>query len=203
MQTSPSIRSFRQAAVVSVFLLAFLLAAAALPAAAGERLEIDAAKSQLTFVLDATGHDVHGSLGLERGAIDFDRASGTAAGEIVIDARSAVTGNASRDEKMHGEVLQSAKFTDIVFHPEKLEGPLPESGKGSIVLRGKLALLGISHELLLPAEVEIAGRHLSARSTFAIPYVAWGLEDPSIFVLKVAKEVKVTLAIEGALSPLP
>ena len=173
-------------------LLALLLAfAAALPAAAEpEKLVIDPARSKLTFLLGATGHDVAGTLAIERGEITFDRATGAAGGEIVIDALRAATGSSGRDEKMHAEVLQSAKFPAIRFRPEKLEGRLEAAGKSLIGLRGKVVLLGVEHELLLPAEVEIDGGKVVAGATFAIPYVAWGLEDPSIFVLKVAKEVQ-------------
>jgi hypothetical protein len=35
-----------------------------------------------------------------------------------------------------------------------------------------------------------------------VPYVQWGLKDPSIFVLKVGKEVKIDLILKGHLSPV-
>ena len=43
--------------------------------------------------------------------------------------------------------------------------------------------------------------NLSAKGHFTVPYVKWGLKDPSIFVLKVAKEVEIDLALNGRLTP--
>ncbi len=182
-------------------LVAALLAA--LPAAAAETLSLDPAKSKLTFLLGATGHDVEGVLALRQGSVTFDRATGDAGGEIVLDAAATTTGNESRDKKMHQEVLVSAKFPAIVFRPQKLEGRLAPSGKSQVVLRGEVSLLGVGHALALPAAVEIDGSHLRAEATFKIPFVAWGLQDPSVFILKVDKEVAVTLEIEGELAAAP
>jgi len=167
---------------------------------AGETLQLDPAKSKLTFLLGATGHDVEGVLTLQSGTITFDRATGQAGGEIVIDAAKTVTGSDSRDKTMHKDVLVSAKFPQIVFQPEKLEGQLAESGTSKVSLRGKVVLLGISHELVLPTEVEIKGNQVVAKSSFKIPFIAWGLEDPSVLFLKVDKELTVTLQIQGELA---
>ncbi len=56
---------------------------------------------------------------------------------------------------------------------------------------------------MLPTEVEIAGGHVKATSTFKVPYVSWGLHDPSGFMLRVDKEVTVTLKVEGELAAAP
>lgn len=187
-------------ALLAAGFLAALLAA--LPAAA-ETLSLDPAKSRLTFLLGATGHDVEGRLALRQGSVTFDRATGEAGGEILLDAAATTTGNESRDKKMHQEVLVSAKFPAIVFRPQKLEGQLAPAGKSRITLRGEISLLGVAHPLALPAEVEITGSHVHALTAFKIPFVAWGLEDPSVFVLKVDKEVAVNLEIEGELAAAP
>jgi polyisoprenoid-binding protein YceI len=185
---------------LGLVLLGGLLAAALAAPAGAETLVLDPSGSTLTFVLGATGHDVEGTLAPAEGSITFDRASGAAGGKITIDAAKTATGSQSRDEKMHDEVLLSAKFPTISFEPSKLEGQLAPTGKSKVTLHGKVGLLGAGHELALPAEVEIAGDKLVAVSTFKIPFVAWGLHDPSIFVLRVDKEVVVTLRVEGKLS---
>jgi polyisoprenoid-binding protein YceI len=100
---------------------------------------------------------------------------------------------------MHKEVLLTERFPSIVFVPERLEGKIAASGTSEIELIGTVSLAGSPHPLTLPATVEIDGGRLSAETTFTVPYVEWGLEDPSILFLRVAKEVQVTIAASGSL----
>jgi hypothetical protein len=37
--------------------------------------------------------------------------------------------------------------------------------------------------------------------SFVVPYVKWGLKDPSVLILKVAKEVHIDLSLAGIVSP--
>src|SRR6185436_9015773 len=39
----------------------------------------------------------------------------------------------------------------------------------------------------LPAKVEVRGGHVEADTRFPIPYVQWGLHDPSVLILRVAR----------------
>jgi len=48
-------------------------------------------------------------------------------------------------------------------------------------------------------EAEIVGGDFTAHGQFDIPYVEWGLKDPSTFILRVAKEVQVTIETEGTI----
>lgn len=178
-----------------------LTVALALPAAAGaETLRLDPAKSKLGFHLPATGHDVEGVLALQSGLLTFDRATGEADGTIVLDAAATSTGNGSRDKKMRGEVLLADRFPKILFHARRLEGALAAAGKSQVRLVGNVDLVGVEHELTLPVEAEIVGERLTASSSFDIPFVAWGLEDPSILFLKVDPTLRVTLEVEGVLA---
>ena len=86
-------------------------------------LELDPAATTIAFELGATLHTVHGTARLGEGRVDFDLESGTAAGRIAVTATSLGTENDGRDKKMHGKVLESAIYPEIVFAPLSVSVP--------------------------------------------------------------------------------
>lgn len=181
--------------------LAFLALAAAVPAVAQSRvLTLDAAASRVSFLLEATGHDVEGTLALRSGRIAYDAATGSASGEIVLDVKSARTGNGSRDKTMHGDVLETAKFPTAAFRPVHLVGTVAPAGASKVTLEGVFTFHGADHKLSLPATVEARDGRLKADFRFPIPFVEWGLEDPSFAFLRVAKVVNVHVVAMGSLA---
>jgi polyisoprenoid-binding protein YceI len=165
--------------------------------------ELQPRETRIAFTLGATMHTVHGTLRARRGSVRFDPATGAASGEIALDAASAETGNASRDRDMHDKILESARYPEIVWRIDRVEGfPRGEARSARVTLAGNLAIHGASHPLTAPAEVAIgADRRTTARAAFKIPYVAWGMKDPSSFVLRVDKEVAVEVQAVGRLQP--
>jgi polyisoprenoid-binding protein YceI len=163
-------------------------------------VELDPARTTIDFRLKATLHSVDGRLPVISGSLVLDPATGAVAGVIVANATGAKTGNTSRDEKMHAKVLQSAEHPRIVFTPRSFEGDLPPEGPGALRIAGEMELLGTTHLVTLPVDVEIVGDEFTADARLEVPYVEWGLQDPSTFVLRVAKVVQVTLHAEGSVS---
>ena len=181
-------------------LLALLLAAAPTVAASAERvLSLSPKDTRISFTLDATVHTVHGTVPLASGSIAFDPASGRASGEVVLDLTRAQTGNTGRDEDMHGKVLETGRFPHAVFRPQRIQGTLRPSGTSELVLHGILVFHGGEHAVQIPAKVTVSGNHLTADGHLTIPYVAWGLKDPSKFVLRVGKTVEVQVKAAGDL----
>lgn len=171
------------------------------PAVAAERvLTLDPARSRVEFAVPATGHAVHGAFAVRSGTVRFDSASGRAAGAIVVDARGAETGNASRDRTMHERVLESARFPLFELRLERLEGDLADGGSSEVRLVGTLVLHGAEHPLTLPATVKVDGARVEADGTFEVPYTAWGLHNPSILFLRVADVVEVKVHAVGTLA---
>jgi hypothetical protein len=62
-------------------------------------------------------------------------------------------------------------------------------------------LHGTPHDMTVPMQVHIDGNSLTAKTHFVIPYVQWGLKDPSVFILNVAKEVEIDLTLAGRVTP--
>jgi polyisoprenoid-binding protein YceI len=162
-------------------------------------LELDPAKTQVHFVLGATAHTVHGVFQMRNGVINFDPATGAASGAIVVDAASGNSGTEGRDKKMDKDVLQTEQYHDIVFYPKKVIGSVPNQGASQIQVQGVFRLHGSDHDLTMMIPVQINGKEVSATAQFAVPYVAWGLKDPSTFILRVAKEVTIEIDTRGTL----
>lgn len=163
-------------------------------------LNLDPARTQITFTLGATLHTVDGSFKLKSGAIQFNPATGKASGDIVVDATSGESGNNSRDRKMHKSVLESQNYPEIVFVPERVQGQVLLSGESHVQIQGLVKLHGGQHEITIPADIQVTGAQLTANLHFAVPYVEWGLKDPSTFVLHVEKKVDVAIRVAGSLS---
>ncbi|MGA2040865.1 MAG: YceI family protein [Bryobacteraceae bacterium] len=167
-------------------------------------LEMDPAQSKVEFTLGATLHTVHGSFQFKRGAIHFDPASGKASGELLVDARSGASGNDSRDQKMHKEILESQRFPDIVFRPGRVEGKPAPQGISEIQVHGLFTIHGVEHELTAPVEIHVSGSQYDITAHFTVPYQRWGMKNPSTFLLHVEDHVDITLhAVAHAMSPVP
>lgn len=160
---------------------------------------VDPAQSKVHFMVDTTLHTVHGTFTLKNGAIHFDPETGKAAGEIVVFAASADSGNSSRDEKLHKEVLECAKYPDAIFRPTQIEGKISAFGSSDVKLYGTFVLHGGSHDIVVPVHAELHGDSWKGTGKFDIPYVQWGLKNPSNFVLKVQPVVNVDLDMTGSL----
>src|SRR5450631_3316572 len=72
-------------------------------------LTLDPAQSKVHWTVGSTLHTVHGTFALKSGTLHFDPETGKAGGEIVVNAMSGESGNASRDARMQKEILESAK----------------------------------------------------------------------------------------------
>jgi polyisoprenoid-binding protein YceI len=157
-----------------------------------ETLVFSPERTRVEFTLGATLHEVHGTLKLLRGELRFDESSQQASGSLVLDARSAQTGNSRRDRDMHAEVLESEKYPEIVFEAERLELTRQAADRGEAVLHGRMRIHGDEHGLAIPAHIERGDDDaIRVRAEFRVPYVAWGMRDVSNFVLHVEPEVAV------------
>lgn len=178
---------------------ALLALAAPAPMHAEAVLRIDPAQSAVRFTLAATLHTVTGEGRVLSGTLRFAPEGGAASGAVVVGAASFATGNATRDAKMHEQVLLSARFPEIRFDAERLEVRARSGATAEVTLHGTLELHGARHALSVPAALVRDGGELRIDARFTAPYVAWGLRDVSTFLMRVAKQVEVQLELRGAL----
>jgi polyisoprenoid-binding protein YceI len=160
-------------------------------------LELDPAQSKVHFTVDSTLHAVHGTFSLKSGAVHFDPESGKAGGEVFVYATSGDSGNSSRDQRMHKEILETAKYPDAIFRPEQIEGTVARSGNSDVKLHGVFLLHGQEHEMVAAVHVELASDGWKGTAKFDVPYVEWGIKDPSNWMLKVKPVVHVEVDMAG------
>jgi polyisoprenoid-binding protein YceI len=159
--------------------------------------DMNASQSHAAFTLNDVLHTVHGTFAVERGSIHFDPSSGTASGEIVVDATSGDSGSAARDRKMHRDILESRKFPEITFVPYRIRGTVNGSGESKVEIDGAFTIHGASHPLTASAAVTASGDRLQAKVHFAVPYVAWGMKNPSTLFLRVGEIADIDLDVSG------
>src|SRR5258706_2464571 len=197
-------RSLSVAALAVLALGLFLAAAAPLPqpqatpAPVSEIvLTLDPAQSTVHWTVDSTLHMVHGTFALKSGTVHFDPETGKAGGEIVVAATSGESGNNSRDARMHKEILETPKYPDVIFRPTQVQGKVGQSGASDLTLDGIFSIHGADHNLTAAVHAELTGDRWRGTAKFQVPYVKWGIKDPSNFLLKVKPVVNVELEMSG------
>ena len=190
--------SIRVVAFVSA-LAAFAQNGVALDLRSGA-LELDPSKTLVEFRLPGSLHMTHGTFKLERGTIIADPATGKAGGSIVVDARSGVTGIGKRDNDMRDSVLEAQRYPEITLDPQHFTLKLEKDGQFQAKLDGVLIIHGARHEIATDVRGQLAGNSLTAACHFSVPYVDWGMEDPSLFFLTVSKQVDIDIATEGRIT---
>jgi len=146
-----TVRAFRH---IALFVFA-LMTAAYIAQAQQKIFTLDPAQTKVNFTVDSTLHTVHGDFRLKRGSIQFDNSTGAATGELVVDSASGESGNNGRDKKMHKEILESPKYSDIVFTPQHVKGTVANEGKSTIEVEGTLTMHGKSKPVTMPLEVQL------------------------------------------------
>jgi polyisoprenoid-binding protein YceI len=192
------------AAAGIIFGVAMLLSAAsapprpqALPATHEIALTLDPAQTKLHFSVDSTLHTVHGTFALKSGSLKFDPQTGKASGSIVVNTVSGETGNNSRDQRLHKEILETWKFAEATFRPSQIDGQVSLTAPSDFKVKGIITLHGTDHELVADVHSEFTGDHWKGTAKFDVPYTKWGIKDPSNFLLKVKPVVNVELELAG------
>jgi YceI-like domain len=162
-------------------------------------LSVAASQSAVHWTLESSVHTVHGTFRVKRGTVSFDNSTGKAGGEIVVDAASGESGNDSRDRKMHDEVLESSKYGEVIFRPERVQGNVKPAGGSTLTVYGKFSLHGAEHAFSAPIQVDLQDAAWKASTSFGVPFLEWGLKNPSNFLLKVKPVVNVSVELSGSL----
>jgi polyisoprenoid-binding protein YceI len=166
-------------------------------------LKFDPARTAIGFVLKGFPHNTHGTFKLRGGELRVHPGTGKTSGSIVVDAASAETGISMRDSEMHGSILEVQRYPDIVFEPQQAEGHPLVQGDFTVKVSGSLSMHGDRHHLNLEVLVHRTGDDFTATTHFAIPYVQWGMKNPSILFLTVSDQVELDVNAAGHVTWAP
>jgi polyisoprenoid-binding protein YceI len=93
---------------------------------------------------------------------------------------------------MHHNILESDRYPDIVFTPDHVEGTLSKAS-----IRGLFRIHGKDHAMTILVEAIPAGNGLDVTAHFVVPYIEWGMKNPSTFFLRVGDKVNIDVQARG------
>jgi polyisoprenoid-binding protein YceI len=166
-------------------------------------IDLDKAKTKISFVLTDVLHTVHGTFQLNSGHVVFNPDTGEIKGDLSVDAASGESGSAARDRRMTKDILEAQRYPEARFTATKLTGSFIPSDTSSVQVTGSFTIHGQAHELVIPMQIRLSQDEITATGKFTVPYVQWGMKNPSNFLLKVNDKVEVDITAVGHLTGLP
>jgi polyisoprenoid-binding protein YceI len=162
-------------------------------------VQLDPSATHIAFTLGDVLHTVHGTFQLKSGTVHFNPATGAASGLVVVDTASGDTGSKGRDRKMHKEILESARYPEATFTPNRVSGPFNAEGASTLQVSGIFRLHGTDHPVTLTFPVQVNGNSITMSTHMVIPYVRWGMKNPSTFILRVSDKLDLDINANGRL----
>ena len=198
---SYQIRKYLPQAWLKILILAIVSLSPAPVGAQSQRVLMQFAPNdcKINFTIGDILHTVHGSFKLKTGDVNFDLPTKAVSGTLIVDAKSGQSNNRLRDRKMHREVLESERYPEIIFRLDRVDGTVAFTGSSSIQVHGIFSIHGTEHEFTMPVQLQFFSDHWIADSHFTIPYVKWGIKNPSTFFLRVSEEVEIEVHATGSI----
>ncbi len=182
----------------AVLAIAIILAPAAL--AQHQTFVVNPDASEVKMTLNTTHEVVNGTFHVQSGSINFDRTASHISGIVIVAAGSGKTGNDSRDKKMNKDILKVDQFAIVSFAPKTYNGTIAALGDSTIQVSGVFTLLGTARDVTIPIQIHIDGSKATAKAQFVVPYVQWGLKNPSFMIWKADNNVAMELNLVGQVS---
>jgi polyisoprenoid-binding protein YceI len=142
------------------------------------------------WTLSGNMHTVHGTFELKRAVMDLNLEDGSVDGLVEVNATSGQSGNTARDQRMQS-ILESDRYPIISFHPTKVIGRVMPFRDEVVTVEGIFRIHGADHPLQMQINIHPKGTAIILKTEFAVPYVDWGMEDPSILFFRVDRTVNI------------
>lgn len=157
-------------------------------------INLDPSKTQIEFTLADVLHTVHGTFKMKSGRLDLNPERKAISGQVIVDAASGDSGSGARDSRMRKHFLEADQYPEITFTATGMEGTLSPTGSSSVTITGWFAIHGQRHQLSVPMQIQMFGTQATAKGHFVVPYVAWGIRNPSTFILRVSQQVDIDIS---------
>jgi polyisoprenoid-binding protein YceI len=118
---------------------------------------------------------------------------------LSVKAENFNSGNIFRDTNARRTVFDTSEYPDITFVAKRVSSAnntLAE-GDNEISLSGDLTLHGVTKELSTLANVTISGQTLSARGSFEVNMLDFGMKPPELFGIVVNEIVTIRFSVMG------
>lgn len=81
---------------------------------------------------------------------------------------------------MRNETIETGKYPEITFHSTKIEATKKSDGVYQSRIWGDLTLHGVTHNILINAELTFGDKTLRARGAFSLKMTDYGIKPPSV-----------------------
>ncbi|MBX7143471.1 MAG: YceI family protein [Oligoflexia bacterium] len=152
--------------------------------------------TKVVFSVDTTWHTVHGKTGgiAGRAWLQDNKDPSSVKAEVKLPVRLFNTDSESRDKRLR-EVMAESAFPEVVLRIDSLDGKcIPEKVALEAcqgVISGSLAIHGLIREVRLPYAIRRDGETYKVSGDFTFEWAAFDVEDPSILIAHVDKNVAV------------
>ena len=104
---------------------------------------------------------------------------------------------------MKRDVLQADRYPEIIFTPTKIASAQPVGQTSEATVSGWFTIHGGRHEISVPVQIKMSGSIATAHARFVVPYVEWGMKNPSTLFLRVNDKVDVEVKAVGRIETRP
>lgn len=164
-------------------------------------VQINDSNTEVVFEVDSTWHLFQGQTKNLSGRIwlrdpgDFSSVQG----EIILPVAQFDTDSSGRDKKMR-RVMSEDQYKNVVFKlakVDKLCAPnlITPENICKIILNGTLTIRGVTQNISFPGTITKIDGKYQIKGTAKLDWSTYGVEDPSIFIATVYKDMTVDIKV--------
>lgn len=154
------------------------------------------------FAVDTTWHMVHGKTSALSGRAWLDNSADykTVRAQITIPVKSFDTDDNSRDKELR-KVMDEAKFPNVNLELNSVAGLCDPAGllaaqsTCSGQLHAVLTIRDVKKEIEAPYKISLKDGSYTVEGSFKVRWADFGVEDPSIFIARVNKDVEISYQV--------